>query len=53
MFAHITYDVQNNILKSLKRDSDSSMDYCQFVLLLLKRFPHMTHVHLVCIHDSA
>lgn len=48
MFGHISYDVQNNILKSLKRDSDSSMDYCQFVLLLLKRFPHMTYVHLVC-----
>lgn len=47
MFQNISYDVQNNILKSLKRDSESSMDYCQFVLLLLKRFPHMTQVHLV------
>lgn len=47
MFQHISYDVQNHILLSLKRDSDNSMDYCQFVLLLLKRFPQMTHVHLV------
>lgn len=47
MFQHISYDVQNNILKSLKRDADNGMDYCQFVLLLLKRFPHMAHVHLV------
>lgn len=47
MFQHISYDVQNHILMSLKRDSDNSMDYCQFVLLLLKRFPQMTYVHLV------
>lgn len=47
MFQHISYEVQNHILLSLKRDSDNSMEYCQFVLLLLKRFPQMTHVHLV------
>lgn len=48
MFQHIAYDVQNRILLSLKRDSDNSLDYCQFVLLLMKKFPQMVHVHLVC-----
>lgn len=47
MFQHISYEVQNRILLSLKRDSDNSLDYCQFVLLLMKKFPQMTHVHLV------
>lgn len=49
MFQHISYDVQNRILHSLKRDSDNSLDYCQFVLLLMKKFPQMAHVHLVSI----
>lgn len=47
MFQHISYEVQNRILLSLKRDSDNSLDYCQFVLLLMKKFPQMAHVHLV------
>lgn len=47
MFHHISYDVQNRILLSLKRDSDNSLDYCQFVLLLMKKFPQMGHVQLV------
>lgn len=47
MFHHISYDVQNRILLSLKRDSDNSLDYCQFVLLLMKKFPQMAHVQLV------
>lgn len=47
MFQHISYDVQNRILLSLKRDSDNSLDYCQFVLLLMKKFPQMAHVQLV------
>lgn len=52
MFQHISYDVQNRILLSLKRDSDNSLDYCQFVLLLMKKFPQMAHVQLV-IHTIA
>lgn len=47
MFHHISFDVQNRILLSLKRDSDNSLDYCQFVLLLMKKFPQMAHVQLV------
>lgn len=49
MFQHISYEVQNRILLTLKRDSDNSdsLDYCQFVLLLMKKFPQMAHVHLV------
>lgn len=47
MFQHISYEVQNRILHSLKRDSDNSLEYCQFVLLLMKKFPQMTHIHLV------
>lgn len=47
MFQHISYDVQNQILLSLKRDSDNSLEYCQFVLLLMKKFSQMSHVHLV------
>lgn len=47
MFQYISYDVQNRILMTLKRDSDNCLDYCQFVLLLMKKFPQMSHVHLV------
>lgn len=47
MFQHISYDVQNHILKSLKHDSDNCLDYCQFVLLLMKKFSQMSHVQLV------
>lgn len=47
MFQHISNEVQNRILLSLKRDSDNSLDYCQFVLLLMKKFSQMTYLHLV------
>lgn len=47
MFHHISFDVQNRILLSLKRDSDNSLDYCQFVLLLMKKFPQMAQIQLV------
>ncbi|XP_031637409.1 integrator complex subunit 10 [Contarinia nasturtii] len=46
MFQHISLEVQNRILLSLKRDSDNSLDYCQFVLLLMKKFPQMLNVNL-------
>lgn len=45
LFQHISYDVQNRILTLL--NTDNSLDYCQFVLLLMKKFPQTTHVHLV------
>lgn len=47
MFQHIPYDVQSHILKTLKRDADNCLDYCQFVLLLMKKFSQMAHLQLV------
>lgn len=48
MFQHISYDIQNHILTTLKRDSDNCLDYCQFVLMLMKKFSQMSAVQLVC-----
>lgn len=45
MFQHISYDVQNRILTLL--NTDNGLDYCQFLLLLMKKFPQTSHVHLV------
>lgn len=47
MFQHIPYDVQSHILKTLKRDADNCLDYCQFVLLLMRKFSQMAHLQLV------
>lgn len=46
MFQYISYDVQLKILSSL--DSDNNLNHCQFILLLLKRFPHAIQSHSVC-----
>lgn len=45
MFQHIPYDVQFKILVNL--NSDNNLNHCQFILLLLKRFPHAIPSHSV------
>lgn len=47
MFQYISYDIQNHILTTMKRDSDNCLDYCQLVLLLMKKFSQMSAVQLV------
>lgn len=45
MFQHISYDVQMKILVNL--NTDNNLNHCQFILLLLKRFPHAIPAHSV------
>lgn len=45
MFQHISYEVQNKILSNL--NTENNLDYCKFVLLLMKKFPQATQTHLV------
>lgn len=50
MFKHISFDVQNKILRNLS--TDNNVDHCKFILLLMKKFPQAIQSHLPRLLES-
>lgn len=44
LFQHISYEVQQKIMKSTAEQIDNSFDQCRIILLLLKRFPQAANI---------
>lgn len=46
MFQHISSEVQHKILLLTANHSESNLDHCRMILLLLKRFPQAISTHI-------